>query len=178
MTRQGNLFARYPAQAPVQRISAGARRKAATGIEGGRVILFEPVTDGGARLGTLYLKSDLHPLYRRLRFYGGIVVLILCGSVLVALVISNALQRRITRPILALAEVARAVSERGDYSIRARKLSGDETGLLTDAFNGMLARIEEQTEALRQNEEIRSFLAAIVESSDDAIIGKDLKAKW
>jgi PAS domain S-box-containing protein len=87
------------------------------------------------------------------------------------------LQRRITRPILALEEVARAVTERGDYSIRARKLSGDETGLLTDAFNGMLARIEAQTEALRRNEEIRSFLAAIVESSDDAIIGKDTESK-
>ena len=73
--------------------------------------------------------------------------------------------------------MARAVTERGDYSIRARKLSGDETGLLTDAFNGMLARIEAQTEALRRNEEIRSFLAAIVESSDDAIIGKDMESK-
>ena len=49
--------------------------------------------------------------------------------------------------------------------------------MLTDAFNGMLARIEAQTEALRQNEEIRSFLAAIVESSDDAIVGKDLNGK-
>ena len=77
-------------------------------------------------------------MYARLRFYGGIALLVLFGSVLVALAISNALQRRITRPILALAEVAKAVSERGDYSLRAKKVSGDETGLLTDAFNGML----------------------------------------
>ena len=113
----------------------------------------------------------------RLRAYGGIALLVLFGSVLVALVISNALQRQITRPILALAEVARAVSERGDYSIRAHKVSEDETGLLTTAFNEMLGRIEEQTEALRQNEETRSFLAAIVESSDDAIAGKDFESK-
>ena len=37
--------------------------------------------------------------------------------------------------------------------------------------------MRQQTEALRQNEEIRSFLAAIVESSDDAIVGKDLDGK-
>jgi PAS domain S-box-containing protein len=173
---QGNLFSHYPAQTPVSAfpLSPG---KGGYGHEAGRVVLFEPVTNGGVRVGTLYLKSDLHPLYVRLRFYGGIALLVLLGSILVALVISNGLQRRITRPILALAEVARAVSERGDYSIRARKISRDETGLLTDAFNGMLARIEEQTEALRQNEEIRSFLAAIVESSDDAIAGKDLESK-
>ena len=98
--------------------------------------------EGGTRLGTLYLKSDLRPLYVRLQFYGGIALLVLCGSVLVALVLSNALQRRITRPILALAEVAKAVSERGDYSLRAPKRSaGTKPGLLTDAFNGMLARI-------------------------------------
>ncbi len=41
----------------------------------------------------------------------------------------------------------------------------------------MLARIQEQTETLRQNEEIRSFLAAIVESSDDAIVGKDFESR-
>ena len=87
------------------------------------------------------------------------------------------LQRQITRPILALAEAAQAVSERGDYSIRAPKVSSDETGLLTDAFNSMLARIEEQTEALRKDEEMRSFLAAIVDSSEDAIVGKDLEGK-
>ena len=146
-------------------------------FEGGRLVLFEPVMEGGERLGMLYLKSDLHPLYARLRFYGGIALLVLFGSALVALAISNTLQRRVTRPILALAEVAKAVSERGDYSIRAQKVSSDETGLLTEAFNGMLARIEEQTEALRKDEEIRSFLAAIVESSEDAIVGKDLEGK-
>ena len=172
----GNLFVRYPRQAPVSAFPSPPG-KGGYRYEGGRVILFEPVMNGGVRLGTLYLKSDLHPLYVRLRFYGGIALLVLFGSILVALVISNGLQRRITGPILALAEVARAVSERGDYSIRARKLSRDETGLLTDAFNGMLARIEAQTEALRRNEEIRSFLAAIVESSDDAIAGKDLESK-
>jgi len=173
---QGNLFVHYPKQAPASAFPS-APAKGGYRYEGGRVILFQPVTEGGMRLGTLYLKSDLHPLYVRLRFYGGIALLVLFGSILVALVISNGLQRQITRPILALAEVARAVSERGDYSIRARKLSQDETGLLTDAFNGMLARIEEQTETLRQNEEIRSFLAAIVESSDDAIVGEDLESK-
>jgi PAS domain S-box-containing protein len=174
--RYGNLFVRYPNQTPVSGFPL-VPGKGGYRYEGGRVIVFEPVTEGRVRLGTLYLKSDLHPLYVRLRFYGGTVLLILCGSALVALLISNALQRRITRPILALAEVAEAVSERGDYSLRAEKVSQDETGLLTDAFNGMLARIQEQTETLRQNEEMRSFLAAIVESSDDAIIGKDFQSR-
>src|SRR5204863_5496522 len=56
-------------------------------------------------------------------------------------------------PILALADTARIVSERRDYSVRAPKTSQDELGLLTDAFNQMLTRIQEQTVALSEGEE-------------------------
>lgn len=174
--RQGKLFVRYPAEAPASAFPAVAG-EGGYRFEVGRLVIFEPVAEGGTRLGTLYLKSGLHPLYVRLRFYGGVALPILFGSLLVALVISTVLQRRVIRPILALAQVAKTVSGRGDYSIRAQKVSEDETGLLTDSFNAMLARIEAQTEALRKDEGIRSFLAAIVESSDDAIIGKDLDGK-
>jgi PAS domain S-box-containing protein len=173
---QGKLFIGYPAQTVVSAFPQ-TPGKGGYRFEGGRLVLFEPIVEGGQRVGMLYLKSDLHPMYVRLRFYGGIALMVLFGSALVALAISNTLQRRVTRPILALAEVAQAVSQRGDYSIRAQKISSDETGLLTEAFNAMLARIEEQTEALRKDEEIRSFLAAIVESSEDAIVGKDLEGK-
>ena len=173
--KKEKLFVGYPAQAPVN-LFPPAPGRIGHPFEGGGLILFEPVVEG-ERPGTLYLRSDFHPLSARLRFYGGIVLLVMLGSGLVALAISNALQRQITRPILALAEAAQAVSERSDYSIRAPKVSSDETGLLTDAFNSMLARIEEQTEALRKDEEMRSFLAAIVDSSEDAIVGKDLEGK-
>jgi light-regulated signal transduction histidine kinase (bacteriophytochrome) len=47
-----------------------------------------------------------------------------------------------------LAETAKAISDRKDYSVRATKLSEDEIGLLTEAFNHMLARIEEQTQEI------------------------------
>jgi PAS domain S-box-containing protein len=173
---QGHLFVQYPTQAPAATFPP-TPGKDGWRTEEGQVILIEPVIEGGARVGTLYLKSEVLHLYARLRFYGGTALVVLFGSALVALVISTILQRRITRPILALAQVASIVSERSDYSLRAKKVSEDETGLLTDAINGMLARIEQQTEALRQDEEMRSFLAAIVESSEDAIIGKGLGGK-
>jgi PAS domain S-box-containing protein len=173
---QGRLFVGYPVLAPTGTFPP-APGNDGWRSEGGQVILVQPVMEGGARLGSLYLRSEVLPLYPRLRFYGGMALLVLLASALVALAISTVLQRRVTRPILALAEVAKQVSERGDYTLRAPRVSEDETGLLTDAFNGMLARIEAQTEALRKDEESRSFLAAIVESSDDAIVGKDLDGR-
>ena len=69
------------------------------------------------------------------------------------------------------------VSERSDLSVRAPKTSGDELGLLTDAFNLMLSRIQEHTEERKRVEESLAFLAAIVQSSDDAIIGKNLQSR-
>ncbi len=169
---QGKMVVHYPPQDPVSAFPAVAE-KGGYSFEGARVVLFQPLMADKTQLGTLYILSDPHRLFQRIQAYSGIVLLILCGCVLAGFGLSLALERRITRPILGLAEVARNVSERGDYSLRADPVSRDETGLLTDAFNGMLARIQEQTTALRQNEQVRSFLAAIVESSDDAIVGKD-----
>jgi len=39
-------------------------------------------------------------------------------------------------------------SERKDYSVRARKFSEDELGVLTDAFNQMLRQVQERDRAL------------------------------
>src|SRR2546421_10925849 len=74
-------------------------------------------------------------------------------SLLAAYLMSTALQDTIAQPILMLGETARAVSDRRDYAVRAPKLGEDELGVLTDAFNHMLGRIEEQDRALRESKE-------------------------
>jgi signal transduction histidine kinase len=59
------------------------------------------------------------------------------------------MQRRIADPILALAQTAKTVSTENDYTLRARKLSSDEVGQLTESFNQMLAQIQHNREELR-----------------------------
>jgi len=71
-------------------------------------------------------------------------------ALVAAYLLSRVLQGTISQPILALAETARAVSTRQDYSVRAPKLGEDELGTLTDAFNQMLGRIEDQNRELRR----------------------------
>src|SRR5262249_43956887 len=75
------------------------------------------------------------------------------SSFLLAFALSRALQQGISQPILELADTAKAVSGRKDYSVRAKKYGHDELGQLTDSFNEMLTRIQEQTVALRDSEE-------------------------
>src|SRR6266550_690478 len=75
------------------------------------------------------------------------------AALLAAYLLSRVLQGAISQPVLMLAETARAVSDRRDYSVRAAKLGEDELGVLTDAFNHMLSRIEAQDRALRESKE-------------------------
>ncbi len=112
---------------------------------------YQPVIQGEKRLGTLYIKSDMGAMYERLRLYSCIAIIVVIVSFLLAYVLSKRLQKGISQPILALAETAKAISDRNDYSVRATKPGEDELGMLTDAFNSMLTQIQ------RQNEEILTF---------------------
>src|SRR3989441_7370452 len=151
--KNGHLFATYPANLP------GGALPLAPGRDGYRfehwkLIAFQPVAEaGGQRLGTLYLASDLAAVYATLRLSGVIAVAVLAVALLAAYLLSRVLQGTISQPVLVLAETARAVSDRRDYSVRAAKLGEDELGVLTDAFNHMLSRIETQDRALRESKE-------------------------
>src|SRR5207302_2517585 len=88
-----------------------------------------------------------------LRLSGAIAVAVMAVSLLAAYLLSRVLQGTISQPILLLADTARAVSDRRDYSVRVPKLGEDELGVLTEAFNHMLGRIEDQNRALRESKE-------------------------
>jgi PAS domain S-box-containing protein len=151
--RNGRLFAQYPAGAsskalPASPASDGYR------FEHGHLIGFQPVAEASnQRLGTLYLDSDLQALYNTLLLSGAIAAAVMTVSLLTAYLLSMALQGMISQPILTLAQTAIAVSERRDYSVRAPEVGRDELGVLTQAFNHMLGRIEDQNRDLQDGKE-------------------------
>jgi PAS domain S-box-containing protein len=165
--RQGRIFSVYPdtlaqASLPAAPAADGFR------FEGSRLIGFAAVEQGAnGRLGTLYLESSLAAIYERLRLYWFLALMVIAGSLLVAYLTARKLQRQISTPVVTLAELARAVSERNDYSVRAPKLGGDELGLLTDAFNHMLEQVATQTEALRASE---GRNRAVVDTALDGVV--------
>jgi PAS domain S-box-containing protein len=165
-TSNGVLFARYPTNLPLSAFPPVAQSRGEY-FDEGRLRFFRELGNAKARVGTIYIESTLEPMYVRFRLYGLIIAAVMLGSVLVALVLSRWMQRGISEPIVELARTAEAVSRRKDYSVRAKKFGDDELGQLTDTFNHMLGEI-------KRAEEARSLLVAIVESSDDAIAGKDL----
>ncbi|HEV2750582.1 MAG TPA: ATP-binding protein [Gemmatimonadales bacterium] len=148
--KNGRLFSRYPANLPGDALPAVLERDGYR-FESGYVIGLEPVAEpGNPRLGTLYLKSDMEAVSRTLRLSAAIGAGVMAISLLAAYLLAAVLQGRISQPILALSAAAAAVATRQDYSVRAQKLGDDELGVLTDAFNQMLGRIEEQDRELRR----------------------------
>lgn len=117
----------------------------------GRLEGFEPVSEQrDRRLGTLYIRADTSTLYARFWLWGAIAAVAMVASLLLAYFLSRIFQARISRPVLALAEAASAVSERGDFSVRAPSIGEGEFEVLTAAFNCMLAHIESQNDTLRE----------------------------
>ncbi|MEO6034646.1 MAG: PAS domain S-box protein [Verrucomicrobiota bacterium] len=150
--KDGSKLARYPSEQPRSDFPAKP------GTEGHRfeknaLQIFLPVREGDAWQGTLFLKLDLTPMYSRVVLYGGIVGGVMIGALLIALALSNWLQKGISEPILELAETAKSVSVNKNYLVRARKYGTDELGSFTDSFNHMLMQIHDRDAALRQSEE-------------------------
>ncbi|MCD6059697.1 MAG: response regulator [Moraxellaceae bacterium] len=163
----GRLFATYPADLSATALPA---RPGRDGFHFGEQYLTGTLVvqqGDGPRLGTLYLASDLGVFRRQMLAYAEVSAVVLLLAIAIAYLLSRLLQGQILRPITALADVARTVSERGDYSIRAVQLGQDEPGQLTAAFNRMLTRIEEQSSALKES---ATRLRAVMDSALSSVI--------
>jgi len=126
----------------------------------GEIWVYRSIERDGEHLGTLCIRSDTTELVDRLRRYAAIIGLIVVGSWLVTLLLSTKMQGLISAPVLELTRIARSVSERGDYSVRATKHGSDEVGFLVEAFNGMLSQIQARD---------RELLAAKGRAEDAAV---------
>jgi signal transduction histidine kinase/AmiR/NasT family two-component response regulator len=143
---RGWTFAKY-ARNPDQDRYPKLPESTGTRTEGRNLVLFKRIEDGGQILGTVYLRAD-NEIYNRIPNYAGIAAAVAALAMLIAVLTSTRMQNVITRPILAIADVARHVVTTRDYSVRAMKSSADEVGSLAEAFNEMLGEIEKRASDL------------------------------
>lgn len=152
------------------------------------LMIRRPVALDGRRIGTLVLLYGLGELSEHITLYAEAVSLILLVSSFIAFLLSSRLRAIIAGPISQLANATRSVSETRDYSIRAKKLSGDELGALAEGFNEMLAQIQSQDSdlrkallaqaaALKESQEVRESLRTTLASIGDAVISTDAQGR-
>lgn len=133
--RHGKRFAEYLA-AGTHDLELPRRPRPGYAFEASRLQLFQPIEFQKATIGTLYLAVSAGSLVTRIGWYATIV----CGVMLCATLWSAwaaaRLRHQIARPLVALAEGARAIAE-GDLSAEVPEERDDEIGALARAFNEM-----------------------------------------
>ncbi|GDY19619.1 hypothetical protein LBMAG56_09640 [Verrucomicrobiota bacterium] len=154
-TSAGTVLAKYPPTfAPPATPPTGRR------FVGYQLHLTTRVVHQGRVVGTLYLVRntiELREQFSRTLVNFGLAALIAAG---LGFLVSSALQRIVSTPILSLARTAQAVGVSHDFSVRAVKAHADEIGELVDRFNQMLAELQSRDRALA---EARSQLEARVD---------------
>jgi signal transduction histidine kinase len=155
----GSLFARYEAPHAANRCPPTAPPDGEH-YTWNRYDLTKGILLENKRVGSAYLRSDIAAVWTRLRTQGFIVLALLGLTLGVALIVSARLQGLVSGPVMALAATAAQVSSRGDYSLRAKRTTDDELGMLVDAFNRVLERIQSREQELSEaNEELRREVA-------------------
>ncbi|RJP23186.1 MAG: response regulator [Candidatus Omnitrophota bacterium] len=101
----------------------------------------------------IFIRADLSEFYTLLYSYGKIVIAVLLFSLCAAYLLSTKLQSVISLPILSLAHTMKCVSAEKNYSVREKKKSLDEIGVLIDGFNDMLSQIQQRDSELERHRE-------------------------
>ncbi|MDD5134720.1 MAG: ATP-binding protein [Phycisphaerae bacterium] len=147
-TSNEELFAAYYRDYPEVKLQLTNLRRQGFDFKAGSLTVSSPIILDKEIIGAVFLRSDLTPMYTMLKRSSQIIIAVLFISLLAAFLVSSKLQTVISRPILNLAQLAKTVSERKDYTTRALKQSNDEVGLLIDAFNEMLGQIQKRDSEL------------------------------
>jgi signal transduction histidine kinase/DNA-binding response OmpR family regulator/HPt (histidine-containing phosphotransfer) domain-containing protein len=177
-TADGKPFAGYAREPNLSGFIPPVAQAEATQFRNGHLVQFRKIVLAGETVGTLYIESDLERLHSRLRGYAFAFVLTLLVTLSLAFVLSSRFQKPISRPVLQLVETTKAISGRGDYSIRAEVLNHDEFGLLTTEFNGMLQQIERRDLELQQHretleEQVAHRTSELLAMNTDLTVAKD-----
>jgi two-component system, sensor histidine kinase len=151
--RKGEVFAVYIRERPRQTASVPMIREPGHYYEGNYLLVFSPVFQEKEVIGTVLIQYDLTGTHVEMVKSAAIFGLIVCIALVITWLVSSSLQKVISRPISSLTEIARAVSEKKDFSIRAEKHTKDEIGVLIDVFNDMLAAIQFRDDELREYRE-------------------------
>ena len=152
-TSDGKPFAKYARDAKDAGFIPPPPHAESTEFKNGHLVQFRKIVLAGETIGTLYVESDLERLHAQLRAYASHFMLTLLVTCSLAFVLASRFQKPISEPVLNLVKTTKAVSDRGDYSIRAEIDNHDEFGLLATEFNGMLTQIESRDLELQQHRE-------------------------
>jgi two-component system chemotaxis sensor kinase CheA len=123
----------------------------ADGFHGERLRISRDIENPEGKVGRLVVVFSTADIQARTERFLLLAAGVLLVSVLLALVVATLAQRVLTRPVHNLATAAHRVQEHQDFDVRAERVSNDELGRLTDAFNEMLSMIQNRDRELAKH---------------------------
>jgi methyl-accepting chemotaxis protein len=110
--------------------------------------VYHPIVLEGETVGGVYLVSNLVEMRSHLHRLAGTALLILLCAAGLSYLLASRLHPLISAPILELARAARSISTEKNYAIRVNPSGRDEIGILMEAFNQMLEKIQRRDQQL------------------------------
>jgi signal transduction histidine kinase/DNA-binding response OmpR family regulator len=177
-TPDGKVFATYFRDGTFPTPDAAFIHRGEPLLEHSYFQICRPVTLNGQLIGAVVVRSNLLELNQRYHDYIEVIALVISLASLIALVLVMRLQRAVSKPILDLAALAKAVSTEKNYAMRAKGGGTDELGTLVDCFNQMLKEIQERDEQLKAHrdhleDEVNVRTEELRNVAQDLLVAKD-----
>ena len=126
---------------------------------------------GGKPVGTLRLIADISWVIAQFWLQVGIALIVAAGAISVAFVIGNMLIRRASRRLSTLASGLADIGTKDTLAYKFTRESNDEVGILVDAFNDMMGRIQDRDQALRSYNE--NLEQTVLQRTSELVIARD-----
>ncbi len=146
--KQGRIFTRFKSQKYPESVCPEKYSGQSTYFEQTLLHVYVPIVLDVEQIGVIYILANLDITFlRKLQSIGLLCTLLFVASV-VTFLLTAPLLRVITGPLNKLLKIVNIITQEKDYSRRAIKQNEDELGELVDAFNDMIATVEQQNRAL------------------------------
>jgi methyl-accepting chemotaxis protein len=150
----GSIFANYSRVGDSSRPLPTRAGSPGQGFEGNELAGFWPVTQGQRPVGTVYLRVNAESSATRLARYGGIILLVMIGALLITLPISMRLHAVIANPIREIADATSRIAA-GDLTVSvAPVLRNDELGLLSTKIAEMIKNLRGITRQIGESSDL------------------------
>jgi diguanylate cyclase (GGDEF)-like protein/PAS domain S-box-containing protein len=147
--KQGQLFAHFSNEMTNSSwVCPPSAQNESSHFENSMLWVVMPIINKGDTEGAILIHADFKKAYwRKIQFTLVVYLVLACGSV-IAFFLTAPLIKLIALPVKKLVTTVKAISDSQNYALRAEKLHNDELGVLVDAFNGLIERVENQNMAL------------------------------
>ncbi len=141
------------------------------------IVVFQPVLHKGNYRGMLYLRASTGEVDEQIKNLVYFLMLLILVLIILSIILAEAVQGIISKPVLNLVDAAKKISTEGNYAIRVQKKNNDEIGRLYDAFNDLMEQVlNRNIERDRVEGELKNaqyFLSSVIESMPTLLITID-----